>query len=98
VNPSRQIGLGYIVNCLRRANEASLLTKLAVVTAIRCWLREDGRLTRAEKTIRLNQAVLRKGATLDIRRSTGKSSLTISAKPDGVWGCVAAADDVCRPS
>ena len=37
MNPSRPIGLGYIVNCLSRATEASLLTKLAVEAAIRCW-------------------------------------------------------------
>jgi hypothetical protein len=41
-------------------------------------------LARAKRTVKLNHAVLRKGATPDIICSIGRSSLTISAEPGGV--------------
>ncbi len=65
---------------LRRIKAAALLGP----TSRRSVLRENRCLFSAKKTVKLNHAVLRKGATLVGNLKDWGSSLSISAKPAGV--------------
>jgi hypothetical protein len=58
----------------------------------RAALRENRRVVSAEKTVKLNHAVLRKGATLDTRLKYWEIIADNLSKAGWSWGCVSAID------
>ena len=72
---------------LRRTKAASSLGPAPRRSA----LRKNRRVARAEKTVKLNQAVLRKEATLDIMKYWETIADNLS-KAGWSWGCVSATD------